>query len=72
MERIKELGNTESDKDTDLVIGASKFLRKLATFTPQLCYFNIGLLLELFEKSHYRYRQAILKILGNVVKDYLQ
>lgn len=72
MERIRELGNTDSDKDTDLVKGASKFLRKLATNTPRLCYYNIKLLLELFDKSHYLYRQAILKILGNIVTDFLQ
>lgn len=44
MERIKELGNSESDKDTEVVKGASKFLRKLATHTPKLCYHNIQLL----------------------------
>jgi hypothetical protein len=44
MERIKELGNNDSDKETDLVKGASKFLRKLATHTPKLCYHNIKLL----------------------------
>lgn len=52
MERIRELGNTDSDKDTetDLVKGASKFLKKLAKHTPRLCYNNIGLLFELFSK----------------------
>jgi hypothetical protein len=53
------------------VKGASKFLKKLAKHTPKLCYFNIGLLFELFDKSHYLYRQTILKILGNIVTDFL-
>ena len=72
MERIKELGNNDSDKETDLVKGASKFLRKLATHTPKLCYHNIKLLFQLFDKPQYTYRQAILKILGKVVVEFLQ
>ena len=72
MERIKELGNSDSDKDTEVVKGASKFLRKLATHTPKLCYHNIQLLFQLFDKPQYFYRQAILKILGNIVTEFLQ
>jgi hypothetical protein len=56
MQRIKELENAENDKDNDMTKGASKFLKKLAKITPKLCYYNIGLLFELFDKSHYLYR----------------
>ncbi len=72
MERIKELGNSDGDKETDFIKGASKFFRKLAKLTPKLCYHNIQLLFQLFDKPQYYYRQAILKILGNIVTEFLQ
>ena len=65
------LGQAESNdsekEDTDGPKGVSVFIRKLVKHSARLCYCNIGALLTLFERANYHYRQAILKVLANLI-----
>ena len=47
------------------------FLRKLSKRQPKLMYQNISALLTFFECESYLLRQAIIKILANVVQHVL-
>ena len=49
----------------------SAFIRKVAKFSPALCYFNMSGLLTLFERQNYNCRLAILKVLANVIIGFL-
>jgi hypothetical protein len=49
-EVLRNIEANDSDKETDGIKSVSTFIRKLAKHTPTLCYYNMGILINLFER----------------------
>jgi len=57
-EVLKNVEANDSDKETDGVKSVSTFIRKIAKLSPTLCYYRMEILMNLFERQNYMYRNA--------------
>jgi hypothetical protein len=70
-ELLSQVENNDTENETEGLRNVCHFIRKLAKHTPRLCYCNIEPLLNLFSRQSHYSRQAILKVLANVVIYYI-
>ena len=67
----KEIFHNDSQKETVGIINVAKFVSKLSKHAPKTVYLNIGNLLGFFDCESYLLRRSLIKILSNIVIQFL-
>lgn len=67
-ELTKQIFHNDSSHETVGIKNVGIFLRKLSKLSPKIVYQNISSLLGFFDCEAYLLRQAIIKILANIIQ----